>query len=225
MEPKFFATPREFRAWLDAHHAKERELLVGFYKKGSGKQSITWPESVDEALCFGWIDGVRRSLGEEAYTIRFTPRRPTSIWSAINVERVAELEKAGKMRAAGRTAYAARRAARTGVYSFERNTAAQLEPAQEKKLRADARAAAFFDAQPPWYQRAATHWVISAKRSETRERRLEQLIAASAEGRSIGPLARPAGEKANVGKALTRETRRTRSKKKMRRTRSSRSAK
>ncbi len=209
MKPKFFATPLEFRAWLQAHHAKERELSVGFYKKGSGKPSITWPESVDEALCFGWIDGVRRSLGEEAYTIRFTPRRPTSIWSAINVERVAQLEKAGKMTEAGRRAHAARTAARTGVYSFERNEAAKLEPEQEKKLRSNRRAAAFFDAQPPWYRRTATHWVISAKRSETRERRLEQLIAASAAGQTIGPLTRPSGKKASKGQGASLEKRPT----------------
>jgi uncharacterized protein YdeI (YjbR/CyaY-like superfamily) len=195
MKPRFFATPPEFRAWLEKNHALERELLVGFYKVGTGKPSITWPESVEEALCFGWIDGVRRSLGDEAYTIRFTPRKPTSIWSAINVDNVAKLEKQGKMREAGRRAFAARTAARTGVYAFERKAAAKLEPPEEKKLRANGRASAFFDAQPPWYRRTATHWVISAKRAETRERRLEELIAASAEGRTIGPLTRPAAKK------------------------------
>jgi uncharacterized protein YdeI (YjbR/CyaY-like superfamily) len=207
MKPRFFATPPEFRAWLEKNHARERELLVGFYKKGTTKPSITWPESVDEALCFGWIDGVRRSLGDEAYTIRFTPRKPTSIWSAINVDNVAKLEKQGKMTEAGRLAFAARTAARTGVYSFERKGAAKLEPEQEKKLRANRRAAAFFDARPPWYRRAATHWVISAKRAETRERRLGELIAASAEGRTIGPLTWRAAKKAvasqNVAKKKT----------------------
>ena len=166
--------------------------MVGFYKRGSGKPSITWPQSVDEALCFGWIDGVRRSLGDDAYTIRFTPRRATSIWSAINVAKLAELEKLGKLRDAGRRAFAARTAAKTGVYSFERNESAKFTEAQEATLRANRRAAAFFDAQPPWYRRTATHWVISAKRDETRERRLAQLITDSAAGRSIGPLTRPA---------------------------------
>lgn len=223
MKPRFFASPSEFRAWLDAHHATERELLVGFHKKGTGRPSITWPESVDEALCFGWIDGVRRSLGDEAYTIRFTPRRPTSIWSAINVGRVAELQKAGKMTAAGQRAFAARSAARTGVYSFEREAPARLEPEQEKKLRSNARAAAFFDAQPPWYRRTATHWVISAKRSDTRERRLEQLITASAEGRTVAPLTRPSGKKAGAGKGVAAGEKRSPSTKIGRRTKAPRS--
>jgi uncharacterized protein YdeI (YjbR/CyaY-like superfamily) len=192
-KPLFFAAPKDFRAWLERSHAAKTELLVGFYKRGSDKPSITWPESVDEALCFGWIDGVRRSLGDDAYTIRFTPRKATSIWSAINVGKVTELEKLGKMRDAGRRAFAARTAARTGVYSFERNEAAKLTGAQEQALRANRKAAAFFDAQPPWYRRTATHWVISAKREETRARRLAQMIADSAAGRTIAPLTRPAG--------------------------------
>jgi uncharacterized protein YdeI (YjbR/CyaY-like superfamily) len=189
-KPTFFPTPAKFRAWLEAHHTKKTELLVGFYKKASGKPSITWPESVDEALCFGWIDGVRRSLGDDAYTIRFTPRRPSSIWSAINVGRVAALEKAGRMQPAGLRAFAARTEERTGVYSFERNEAAKLTPAQEKVLRSNGKAAVFFDAQPPWYRRAAIHWVISAKREETVERRLAQLVADSAAGKTIPPLTR-----------------------------------
>jgi uncharacterized protein YdeI (YjbR/CyaY-like superfamily) len=196
MKPKFFATPARFRAWLEAHHAKQTELLVGFYKKGSGKPSITWPESVDEALCFGWIDGVRRSLGDDAYTIRFTPRRPKSIWSAVNVARVAELEQLGKMAPRGLRAFAARTPERTGVYSFERHAAAKLTPAQDRQLRANRKAAAFLDAQPPWYRRATTHWVISAKREETRARRLAHLIRDSAAGRTIGPLTRPAKQAA-----------------------------
>lgn len=198
IEPMFFATPAMFRAWLEAHHDTEAELLVGFYKKGSGRPSITWPESVDEALCFGWIDGVRRSFAEDAYTVRFTPRRPTSIWSAINVAKVAQLTKLGKMRPAGVRAFAARTAEKTGVYSFERNEAAKLTPAQDKALRANREAAAFFDAQAPWYRRAAIHWVISAKQEGTRERRLAQLIADSAAGRSIAPLRRPGTAKSKA---------------------------
>jgi uncharacterized protein YdeI (YjbR/CyaY-like superfamily) len=192
MKPKFFPTPGDFRAWLEAHHATKTELLVGFHKKGSGRPSIAWPESVDEALCFGWIDGVRHSLTDAAYTIRFTPRKTTSTWSAVNVARVEELTKAGRMRPAGLRAFAARRADRTGVYSFERSRAAVLSKEQEKRLRSNRRASAFFDAQPPGYRRTAIHWIISAKRPETRERRLSQLIADSAAGRRIKPLARPA---------------------------------
>jgi len=194
MKPQFFATPAELRAWLTAHHAAEKELLVGFRKKASGKPSITWPESVDEALCFGWIDGVRRNIDEQTYSIRFTPRKPTSIWSAINVAKVARLAELGKMTAAGRGAFAARTSERTGVYSFERKEAAQLTPEQEQKLRANAAAAAFFDAQPPWYRRTATHWVISAKREETRARRLDQLLRDSAQGRTLAQLTRPSAK-------------------------------
>ena len=190
-KPKFFATPAAFRAWLEAHHETDQELLVGFYKKDSGKPSITWPESVDEALCFGWIDGVRRSHSEEAYTVRFTPRKPTSVWSAINVAKVEAMKKSGKMPPAGLRAYAARTAEKTGVYSFERSAAAVLPPDQERKLRGNRKAAAFFDAQPPWYRRTSIHWVISAKREETRERRLAELIGESAAGRRIGPLSYP----------------------------------
>jgi uncharacterized protein YdeI (YjbR/CyaY-like superfamily) len=191
LSAKFFSTPAAFRAWLQAHYQTKKELLVGYYKKGSGKPSMTWPESVDEALCFGWIDGVRRSLGDDAYTIRFSPRKPTSIWSAINVRKVAELTKLGKMSPAGLRAFAARRPERTGIYSFERIEAAKLTAAQDKALRANRKASAFLDAQAPWYRRAALHWVVSAKREETRGRRLEQLIAHSAAGRTVPPLTRP----------------------------------
>jgi uncharacterized protein YdeI (YjbR/CyaY-like superfamily) len=209
MKPTFFATPREFRAWLEAHHATHRELSVGFYKRGTGRPSISWPESVDEALCFGWIDGVRKSLSDEAYTIRFTPRKRTSIWSAINVTRVAALESLGRMAPAGRVAFAARKPERTGVYSFERDVEAQLTQGEEKKLRANTAAAAFFDAQPPWYRRTAKHWVVSAKREATRARRLDQLIRDSAENRKIGPLTSPASKTVapspSVSKASSRK--------------------
>jgi uncharacterized protein YdeI (YjbR/CyaY-like superfamily) len=187
-EPRFFPTPAAFRAWLEKNHGKERELLVGFYKRATNKPSITWPESVDEALCFGWIDGIRRSMGDDAYTIRFTPRKKTSIWSAINVARVKALTTAGKMRPAGLDAYAVRTPERTGVYSFERATLAKLTPAQAEKLRANAKAAKWFDTQAPSYRRTALHWVVSAKREETRERRLAQLIADCAAGRRIKQL-------------------------------------
>ena len=189
-KPAFFQTPAAFRAWLEAHHATETELVVGYRKKGTGRPSIAWPESVDEALCFGWIDGVRRSLDPESYTIRFTPRKATSTWSAVNVARVAALTKLVRMTPAGARAFAARRADRTGIYSFERKEPAMLTPEEEKALRANRRAAAFFDAQAPWYRRTSLHWVVSAKREETRARRLSQLIADSASGRTIGPLTR-----------------------------------
>jgi uncharacterized protein YdeI (YjbR/CyaY-like superfamily) len=207
MKPTFFATPAEFRAWFEANHQSAKELLVGFHKRGSGKPSITWPESVDEALCFGWIDGVRKSIDEDSYTIRFTPRKRTSIWSAINVAKVAALEKLGRMTPAGRRAFEARTPERTGVYSFELETAAALDADEEQRLRANAKAAAFFDAQPSWYRRTSIHWVISAKRDDTRRRRLEQLIADSAQGRTIGPLTRapskatPEAPKADTPKA------------------------
>ncbi|HTR98832.1 MAG TPA: YdeI/OmpD-associated family protein [Bacteroidota bacterium] len=185
--PRYFATRQEFRAWLAAHHESAGELLVGFYKTGSGKPSLTWPESVDEALCYGWIDGVRRSLGAESYTIRFTPRRKGSIWSAKNVARARELIRAGVMAPPGLRTFKARDPGRTNRYSFEQKEAT-LGSAFENRFRANARAWKFFTSRPPSYRRPATWWVISAKREETRERRLGILIADSAAGRLIGPL-------------------------------------
>jgi uncharacterized protein YdeI (YjbR/CyaY-like superfamily) len=218
MKPTFFASSRDFRAWLEAHHESERQLLVGYYKRGTGKPSISWPESVDEALCFGWIDGVRKSLSEDAYSVRFTPRRATSVWSAINVARAAALESLGRMTPAGRRAFALRTPERTGVYSFERNASARLSPDAERRLRANAAAFAFFDAQPPGYRRTATHWVISAKREATRARRLDQLIRDSAEGRRIGPLARPTDKPAKAAPARAERAAKISSKKKSSRT-------
>jgi len=191
VRPRFFATAATFRAWLEENHEAAKELLVGFHKSSSGRTGITWRESVDEALCFGWIDGIRRSLSEHAYTIRFTPRKPTSNWSAINLARVAELRRLGLMRPAGLRAFDARKAEKTAVYAFERQKAPVLSSAQERRLRANRKAAAFFDSQPPWYRRTAIHWVISAKREETRERRLATLIDDSAAGRTIPLLTRP----------------------------------
>jgi uncharacterized protein YdeI (YjbR/CyaY-like superfamily) len=200
MKPLFFPTPAVFRAWLERNH--ETELLVGYYKKDSGRPSMTWSESVDEALCFGWIDGVRRSFSEVAYTIRFTPRKSTSIWSAINVAKVEALTKARQMRPAGLRAYAARTPERTGVYSFERHRAARLTRAQERRLRSNRKAAAFFDAQPPGYRAIVKHWIVSAKKPETQERRLAQLIADSAAGRRIRQLARPGASILKLGSGL-----------------------
>lgn len=189
-EPRFFETGAAFYAWLEEHHASATELVVGFHKRGTGEPSLTWPESVDAALCFGWIDGVRRGLDEGTYTIRFTPRRPGSIWSAINVAKMAALEADGRMRDAGRAAFARRQASKTGVYSFERREAAVLSEGEERALRKNAKASAWLDAQAPWYRRAATHWVISPKRPETRASRFAQLLEASAAGRPVKPLDR-----------------------------------
>ena len=188
MQPKFFATPAAWRNWLEKHNGQRRELLVGFYKKGSGKPSITWPESVDAALCFGWIDGIRRSVDEISYSIRFTPRNPKSNWSAINIKRVAELTGQGLMRPAGVKAFEARTEERSGVYSFEQRNA-KFDAAQESRFRANAGAWKFFESQPPGYRRLTTWWVISAKREETRAKRLGILIEDSGQGRRIGPLA------------------------------------
>jgi uncharacterized protein YdeI (YjbR/CyaY-like superfamily) len=190
MKPRFFATPAAFRAWLERNHATATELLVGFHKRKTGTPCMTWSESVDEALCFGWIDAIRRRIDDNTYSIRFTRRKPTSIWSAINVRKVEALRAAGKMTPAGEQAFAHRTEARTGVYSFERNEAAVLPPAFARRFRADKAAHAYFTAQPPWYQRTATHWVISAKKEETRERRLATLIAESAASRWIPQLRR-----------------------------------
>jgi uncharacterized protein YdeI (YjbR/CyaY-like superfamily) len=191
VKPRFFATPEQFGAWLEEHHERETELLVGFHKKGSGRPSITWPESVDEALCFGWIDGVRRSLGDEAYTIRFTPRQARSTWSAVNVRRARELIAEERMTPAGLAAFEARGDDRTAIYSYEQRHAATLDDEQERRFRAAAEAWEWFQARPPSYRRAAIHWVTSAKRPETRERRLQTLIEDCAAGRNVKPLRPP----------------------------------
>lgn len=192
MKPRFFPTPARWRAWLERHHEAAEELWVGFYRKDSGRPSISWPESVDEALCFGWIDGIRKSLDGESYAIRFTPRKPTSTWSSVNVRRVAELDKLGQMTPPGLRAFSHRRDDKTGIYSFEQRPK-RLEPAHAARLRANATAHKFFKSQPPWYQRAAIWWISSAKREETRLKRLATLIADSERGRTIPPLTRPKG--------------------------------
>lgn len=190
MIPKFFKTPSDWRKWLKHNHDKAEELWVGFYKKDSGKPSITWPESVDGALCFGWIDGLRKSIDEISYKIRFTPRRPKSIWSAINLKRVEELTKLGLMHESGLKVFQARDLKKSGQYSFEQEKPQQLDEAYEKKLRANKKAWKFFQAQPPWYQRTCSFWVMSAKQEETRLRRLAILIDDSAHERSIAPMLR-----------------------------------
>jgi uncharacterized protein YdeI (YjbR/CyaY-like superfamily) len=184
--PIYFATPAKFRAWLEKNHARRPELVVGFYKKASGKKSMTWPEAVDEALCFGWIDGVRHSVDDERYTNRFTPRRPRSNWSAVNIRRVKALIGEGRMRPAGLEAYKARDA--TAGYSYEQRDAARFARADERRFRADERAWSYFQARPASYRKAATWWVTSAKKPETQQRRLERLIADSRKGRTVPPL-------------------------------------
>jgi len=190
MKPKFFPSASAWHAWLDEHHEKQDELLVGFYKVGSGKASITWPEAVDGALCFGWIDGVRKSLGESSYVIRFTPRRAKSVWSAVNIKRVAELSASGLMRPRGVQAFELRTGNRSEIYAYEQRKGAKLEGAYEKQFRANQKAWKFFQAQPPWYQRTASWWVISAKKEETRLKRLGQLIEDSENARTIRELRR-----------------------------------
>lgn len=190
-DPTFFATPAELRAWFEAHAETESNLLVGFHRKGSGRPSITWPESVDQALCFGWIDGIRRGIDEHSYTIRFTPRKPRSNWSAVNIRRAQELIDTGLMRPAGLRAFARRTDDRSAIYSYEQRHEAKLDAEQERQFRTNRKAWQFFQAQPPGYQRIAIYWIASAKRAETRARRLATLIEDSAEGRQIAQLARP----------------------------------
>ena len=192
MEPLFLATSDDFRAWLEENHGTATEVLVGLHKTATGRPSMTWTESVREALCFGWIDGIRRSLGDEAYTIRFTPRKPSSNWSALNVRHVEELIREGRMTPTGLAAYEARRPERTGIYAFEQRHAARLGREQEKRFRADRKAWEFFQAQPVSYRQTAIYWVVSAKRDETRARRLDALIADSAAGRRLARLTPPA---------------------------------
>jgi uncharacterized protein YdeI (YjbR/CyaY-like superfamily) len=188
-EPIFFESPDQFYAWLDEHHETDTEVYVGYWKKHTGKPSLTWSEAVDQALCFGWIDGRVNRIDDERHMQRFTPRRPGSNWSKINVEKVAKLKELGLMRPAGLAAYGQRTNGKTGVYSFERGTT-ELPPEYEQRLRANRAASEYFDSRPPWYRRTAIHLVMSAKREETRERRLEQLIDDSAAGRDIKQLRR-----------------------------------
>jgi uncharacterized protein YdeI (YjbR/CyaY-like superfamily) len=183
--PRFFATAGAFRAWLCGNHDRSSELLVGFYRKGSGKRSITWPESVDEALCYGWIDGVRRSLDDDSYTIRFTPRKPRSIWSNVNIAKVQALLAVGRMMPAGVAAWERRDPARSGIYLFERSDTVAFDAAATRQFKANRAAWTFFQAQPPGYRRLATHYVVSAKRPDTRARRLAALIAHSASGERL----------------------------------------
>lgn len=191
---KFFRSPADLRRWFDKYHAKAKELWVGYYKKGSGKPSITWPESVDEALCVGWIDGIRKSIDNDSYRIRFTPRRPGSTWSAVNIRRVQALTEQARMKPAGLEAFQARREYRSGIYSYEQRPHEFDEPYLSifKKNKA---AWEFFQKQPPSHRRTCVWWVISAKKEETRLKRLESLIKDSAQRRPRGELSPKSGSK------------------------------
>ena len=184
MKPKFFKTPADFRTWLEKNHATATELWVGFYKKESGKASITWPESVDEALCFGWIDGIRKRVDDLRYTNRFTPRRRGSVWSAINIKRAEELSKQRQMRPAGLKAFAARIENKSGIYSYEQRSNELIEP-YAKLLKKNKAAWNFFKTQPPSYRKMINWWIVSAKKEETRAARLQKLISESAKGKRL----------------------------------------
>jgi uncharacterized protein YdeI (YjbR/CyaY-like superfamily) len=190
-EPIFFASPEEWRAWLEEHHATETEVWMGLWKKHTGRPTVAWSDAVDQALCFGWIDTLVRRIDDERHMQRFVPRKPGSNWSKINVEKIARLTEAGLMRPAGIAAWEARREDRTGVYSFERDEAPVFDGDQEARFRADAPAWEWFSAQPPGYRRIATHWVLSAKRPETRHKRLATLIEDSHHGLRIKSQRRP----------------------------------
>jgi uncharacterized protein YdeI (YjbR/CyaY-like superfamily) len=182
-EVHFFASPAELRDWLDANHETAAELWLGYHKKATGRPTVSWSEAVDEALCVGWIDSVRYSIDAERSRQRFTPRRKGSNWSSINIAKVAELTAEGRMRPAGLAAFEQRAEAKSGVYSYENRHVAAFNPAEEAAFRAEATAWAWFESRPPSFRTAATWWVVSAKRDETRQRRFAELVAESAAGR------------------------------------------
>ena len=184
---QIFPTAADFRAWLEQNHDTATELLVGYYKKGATKTSMTYAESVEEGLCFGWIDGLTRRIDDEVYTIRFTPRRKTSNWSAINIAKIAELTAAGRMHPAGTRAFEERDRRKDASYSYER-PAQELPTDMLDRLRADAAAWAYWQSRTPSFRRQTTHWVVSAKRPETRERRFTALLTDAAAGRDPQPI-------------------------------------
>ncbi|GAA2464403.1 YdeI/OmpD-associated family protein [Winogradskya humida] len=190
MEAVFFAEPAELRAWFETHHADAPELLVGYYKKHVGKPGIKHTDAIDQALCFGWIDSIAHRIDEDRYQVRFTPRRKGSVWSTVNIAKITELTAAGLMHPAGTRAFETRKPDKPAAYSYEQPADAELDAAQLARLQATEAAWAWFSAQPASYRRAAVHWVTSAKRSETRDRRLTQLITDSAASRTVPPLTR-----------------------------------
>jgi uncharacterized protein YdeI (YjbR/CyaY-like superfamily) len=189
MEIRFFDSSSEFREWLETNHERAGELILGFYKKGSGKKGLSYAESLDEALCFGWIDGVRKNLDAVSYSIRFTPRMKNSIWSLANLRRVERLKKSGRMKRAGLESHSMRDPAKTGIYSFE-NATRTLAVDEEKKFMSEANAWDFFQKQTPSYRRMALWWIVSAKKDETRARRLSLLIEDSASERTLAQFTR-----------------------------------
>jgi uncharacterized protein YdeI (YjbR/CyaY-like superfamily) len=202
MKPTFFPTPTVFREWLEQNHAKADALWVGYYKKGSGKPSMTWPESVDEALCYGWIDGIRKSIDGVRYTIRFTPRKRGSVWSSVNIKRAQALIKQGHMQPSGLKAYQARRENKSGIYSYEQRRV-DLEEPYNRLLKKNETAWSFFQTQTASYRRAISWWIISAKKEETRLLRLEKLIEYSVQGLRLPEFA-PGKRAAKGGKRRTR---------------------
>jgi len=184
LKPEFFHTPADFGTWLEKNHATATELWVGFYKKDSGKPSITWPESVDQALCFGWIDGIRQGVDEISYQIRFTPRRRGSIWSATNIKRAKELVRQKQMRPTGLKAFATRIENKSGIYSYEQRST-ELKRPYAKLLEKNKAASNFFKKQSPSYRKMIDWWIISAKKEETRMARLAKLISESAKGKRL----------------------------------------
>jgi uncharacterized protein YdeI (YjbR/CyaY-like superfamily) len=191
MDAKFFPTPAEFRKWFEANHDKESELLVGFYKKDTGKPSITWPESVDQALCYGWIDGIRKKIDEDSYSIRFTPRKKSSIWSAVNIKRVGELTEQGLMKPSGLAVFEQRKEDKSAIYSYEQRDKVALEADDEKLFKTNQKAWDWFHAQAPSYQKAAIWWVVSAKQEATRKKRIATLIEDSENRLRIASMRRP----------------------------------
>jgi uncharacterized protein YdeI (YjbR/CyaY-like superfamily) len=190
MEPIYFSSPAEFRHWLETHHTQEKEVYVGYHKKGTGIPTLTWAESVDEALCFGWIDGIRKSVDEQRYKIRFTPRKADSIWSAVNIKRMGELTALGLVKMAGLKAFEKRKEDKSAIYAYEQKKDITLEDAYQHQFQANAKAWEWFQNRAPSYRQGAIHWVMSAKKEETRLKRLATLIEDSANGRTIASLTR-----------------------------------
>lgn len=188
MDAQFFDSPDDLRAWFEQQHETAPELFVGYWKKGTGGRGVSHPEAIEQALCFGWIDSVARRIDDQRYQVRFTPRRKGSVWSAVNIAKIAELTERGLMHPAGTRAFELRKPGQAGVYSYEQPEASQFDAEQTARIRADPAAWEWFSRQGPGYRRSATHWVLTAKRADTRERRLAQLIADSAAGRKVPPL-------------------------------------
>lgn len=188
MNPLFFTDPSQFRSWLEINHDQAAEQWIGYYKKGTGKPSMTWQESVDEALCYGWIDGLRKSIDDSSYMIRFTPRKPGSIWSTVNIERVKELTMLGLMQPKGLRAFENRKENKSSIYAYEQKNAVELDEAYERQFRANPKAWDFFQAQAAWYRKTAIWKIVSAKKEETKQKRLAELIEYSELGRLVPSL-------------------------------------